>query len=301
MSEVSLQSSPYDYRQWLGVDELGLARIVDYETGVPVDPNVVPGLIMADPELCEGVEYLENGQQNTPWRLRVVLGPHREPRDVDTGQSPGTFARRVVGSAACLYEAGDWTMEWHDAVVRAIQEGRPLPPGSHPFLVSIIQVATEAGVFCNSFDVHPPLSFRPKPGDAGYAEAAVLSIQGQWEYPFRKKDPQLFAVWNYLREWVMVARIGLLLKRLEAPAVQPSRWQRIGSVLLRKKPEPNVPAKEVILPLGTAHRDVVRKLGLFSVAVEPELQAPDKYKDTASMAGMLHLALRTGDLSYMPA
>ena len=277
-------ASPYNFTNWVGVDDAGVHRIRDPETHEFINPAQLPELVLADPALREGIDYLR--QQGSSVRCKVVVGPHRKPEELDLGQAPGTFQGWVNNAQACLYEAGGWSQSWHDEMADAIRNNRQLPQ-HHPYLAAVIGSAIRAGVPSTSFDVRFPLDFLPSyptEGQPYYAEAVAHGLGVEIASPlYRSKENyrDLFTVWNYLREGVMVGRIGLALKDL---------W----GVL------PTGEAKEAVITVGTGHRDLIRKLNLCGVQVDPIIQIPDHYADPHSQSAMLPRALETGVIDTMP-
>lgn len=237
-----------DYKMWLHELPDGTAALVDPFNDEPIDPNCPPGLLQQDERMARGYAYLQG--RPAPLRATVLYGSHGEYAHLDETGGPA-FEERVSKADAYFYEYMGWNASSLAQAMEVVRGGGELQPAH---MHRVLTAASDRTVLAMPADVEA--IDRP-------LEQTLAQIHAQKAVAVADPDilSRWWPVWTNLREWYMVGRIGYELSVRDTQG-----WPKVFELIV-----PTPSHDDILLTLGSAHRDVTRKLSAMQVTVEEVL------------------------------
>ncbi len=228
---------------WRNVLPNGDAVLLDPATGSAIDPNVPHQWIVEDPRLAEGFGYLQRHAGNIS--VKLVFGRHQQAGDLGDPRQ-GWFEQQVQASDAYAFEAAGWNRQKYFETLGRFALSGEVPQLRTTFSLRRWLAAARSGTPSFSYDIENtdrPLDVMANKMLGLWLEtlldtSAIGPDEQDWKY-----------ISNCLREWYMVGKLGYELGRL-------SLQEQVGPV-------------DVLMTVGAAHRDLVRKIRGLGVTVRP--------------------------------
>ena len=251
-----------DPAQWSLRDRPGHDRmLLDPVSRMPLHPDMIPICVREEALLYQGVQYCAD--RAAQLRLHTVYTPHVTHSDLSMGWR-GTWLERHVRRADYFgFEGFGYPMsgqEYYDGAVkraRQLQAGARLEPivtegvdrsGFYNRRARLI-AATGSPTKCFPADV---ARLGGTPLEHAMVEAHTTFFKGNWEF---ESYAALYAI-DAIREWIMLARLGLALREREGDARRPLR---------------------ALTLFGRLHQDFTRKAQLLHIPCQTRVKGQADY------------------------
>jgi hypothetical protein len=252
-----------DPSAWFAPNSNGLGYVLlDPMTREPVNPNTVPNWVQNDPIRAVGIGFL--AARGADVQVTIAYGPHDNAADLgDTKR--GWFERQVDNADYYAREGLGVTEASKRQFAEARRRMMPTIIKHQTNIKGYLEVASEfyGGSFQARMERARAISRTPSfvadmPGDSHVEieRAAIEQVERARQNPDEGQMGVLFGAMNYVREWSMIASLGLELHKGE-----------LGN---------GDRELHVFMTMGHGHRDLTRKFGMLGTTVQPKVVRGDR-------------------------